>query len=228
MTRLTCEPLRADNPRLPTRGHGPRPRRPEASGGSDKRANTSSAMVRSPSPAGARLDSHDRAQGWGRPIVSVDGGAAKTVDLSARRSRISRTSGPPGRCARHAQSPDLVGRGQRLGPISPLTRSTCSARYRPQARSRRPISNGLSRRLATSPTGRGPSMGSSTPRPAWRDHRLPEVGGLTRDGNINAAVWNRLQTARRPTPTRAAPPNPWIEVNKSKQVLLYCKNGAVV
>ncbi len=52
--------------------------------------------------------------------------------------------------------------------------------------------------------------------------------GMTRDGNLSAAVWNRLQTASRPTPSKSGATNPWIEVNKTKQVLLYCKNGAVV
>ena len=35
-------------------------------------------------------------------------------------------------------------------------------------------------------------------------------------------------TATRPKPTKAGATNPWIEVNKTKQVLLYCKDGAVV
>ena len=56
-----------------------------------------------------------------------------------------------------------------------------------------------------------------------------EWEGLSRDGVIGSAVWTRLQTATRPTPTKTSPgTNPWIEVNKTKQVLLYCKNGAVV
>jgi N-acetylmuramoyl-L-alanine amidase len=52
--------------------------------------------------------------------------------------------------------------------------------------------------------------------------------GMTRDGVVSTAVINRLQTASRPRPSRSGASNPWIEVNKSKQVLLYCKNGAVV
>jgi peptidoglycan hydrolase-like protein with peptidoglycan-binding domain len=51
--------------------------------------------------------------------------------------------------------------------------------------------------------------------------------GLTRDGKITAAVWSRLQTASRPQPSRTGGSNPWIEVNKSKQVLLYCQDGEV-
>jgi len=52
--------------------------------------------------------------------------------------------------------------------------------------------------------------------------------GMTRDGVVSTAVINRLQTAGRPRPSRSGATNPWIEVNKTKQVLLYCKNGAVV
>jgi hypothetical protein len=52
--------------------------------------------------------------------------------------------------------------------------------------------------------------------------------GLTRNGEISAAVLTRLGTATRPTPARTGSTNPWIEVNKTKQVLLYCRDGAVV
>ena len=52
--------------------------------------------------------------------------------------------------------------------------------------------------------------------------------GLPRDGIVGAAVWARLHTATRPKPTRIGTTNPWIEVDKTKQVLLFCKNGAVV
>ena len=52
--------------------------------------------------------------------------------------------------------------------------------------------------------------------------------GLTRDGAIGTTVWTRLQTATRPVPTRIGTTDPWIEVNKTKQVLLFCQNGAVL
>ena len=45
---------------------------------------------------------------------------------------------------------------------------------------------------------------------------------------IGAAVWARLHTATRPKPTRSGTTEPWIEVDKKKQVLLFCRNGAVV
>ena len=52
--------------------------------------------------------------------------------------------------------------------------------------------------------------------------------GLPRDGVIGTTVWARLHTAARPVPTRAGTTDPWIEVDKTKQVLLFCKNGAVL
>jgi peptidoglycan hydrolase-like protein with peptidoglycan-binding domain len=51
--------------------------------------------------------------------------------------------------------------------------------------------------------------------------------GLARDGVINAAVWSSLQTATRPKPAKEDT-SPWIEVNKAKQVLLFCRDGDVV
>jgi peptidoglycan hydrolase-like protein with peptidoglycan-binding domain len=53
--------------------------------------------------------------------------------------------------------------------------------------------------------------------------------GLARDGVLGTQTWSRLQVASRPTPAHLpGATNPWLEVDKSKQVLLYCKNGAVV
>jgi N-acetylmuramoyl-L-alanine amidase len=51
--------------------------------------------------------------------------------------------------------------------------------------------------------------------------------GLPRNGKLTDEVLARLQTAGRPTPSKQGGTDPWIEVNKAKQVLLYCKNGAV-
>ena len=52
--------------------------------------------------------------------------------------------------------------------------------------------------------------------------------GLSRDGVISSTVLARLHTATRPKPTRSGTTNPWIEVDKTKQLLLFCKNGAVL
>ncbi|MBC7294118.1 MAG: L,D-transpeptidase family protein, partial [Thermoleophilia bacterium] len=50
--------------------------------------------------------------------------------------------------------------------------------------------------------------------------------GLSRDGVVGIKVWTRLFQAQRPTAKRSGAGN-WIEVNKTKQVLLYVKNGTV-
>ena len=52
--------------------------------------------------------------------------------------------------------------------------------------------------------------------------------GLPRNGKLTDTVFSRLQIATRPTPSGKGGSDPWIEVDKTKQVLLYCKNGAVV
>lgn len=51
---------------------------------------------------------------------------------------------------------------------------------------------------------------------------------LTRDGTIDPVVWTRLQLAKRPTPMKIGATEPWIEVNKAKQVLLLCRGGRVM
>jgi peptidoglycan hydrolase-like protein with peptidoglycan-binding domain len=57
--------------------------------------------------------------------------------------------------------------------------------------------------------------------------------GLKRDGVVGSEVWWRLLAAERPTPAYAeegrnnAPEGKWIEVDKSKQVLMYCVDGVV-
>ncbi len=50
---------------------------------------------------------------------------------------------------------------------------------------------------------------------------------LRRDGIVAGSVWHRLTTAGRPMP-RYLQVGKWIEVNKAKQVLLYCVDGVVV
>jgi N-acetylmuramoyl-L-alanine amidase len=52
--------------------------------------------------------------------------------------------------------------------------------------------------------------------------------GLSRTGTIGATTWTRLQSAARPVSAKAGATNPWIEIDKTKQVLLYCRNGQVV
>lgn len=49
--------------------------------------------------------------------------------------------------------------------------------------------------------------------------------GLTRNGEVSASVLNRLAAAVKPKPTYSG--STWIEVNKAKQVLLFCKDGVL-
>jgi len=51
--------------------------------------------------------------------------------------------------------------------------------------------------------------------------------GLTRNGEVTKSVWQELLGASRPQPTRGLT-GTWVEVDKPRQVLLYCVNGAVV
>jgi len=57
--------------------------------------------------------------------------------------------------------------------------------------------------------------------------------GLKRDGVVGSQVWWRLLEAERPTPAYAeegvakAPDGRWIEIDKKRQVLLYCVDGVV-
>jgi hypothetical protein len=50
--------------------------------------------------------------------------------------------------------------------------------------------------------------------------------GLRRDGVVGAEVWWRLLAAKRPVP-RVFDHGAWIEIDKTRQVLLYCVNNVV-
>ncbi|OFW67673.1 MAG: hypothetical protein A2Y74_05920 [Actinobacteria bacterium RBG_13_63_9] len=51
--------------------------------------------------------------------------------------------------------------------------------------------------------------------------------GLGRDGVMDGIDWERLLSASRPKPKHILL-GTWIEVNRARQVLLYCRNGVVV
>jgi N-acetylmuramoyl-L-alanine amidase len=95
------------------------------------------------------------------------------------------------------------------------------------------------------------ASGSSGPEVMWLERRLAELSyrpgpidekfdrstrqaviafqkweGLPRDGIVGKAVWQALESAVRPMPTRNQA-GTWIEVNKAKQVLLFCRDGVV-
>ncbi len=50
--------------------------------------------------------------------------------------------------------------------------------------------------------------------------------GLPRTGTVGSDTWQRLLIATRPAPTRRLT-GTWVEVNKAKQVFLFCRNGLV-
>jgi N-acetylmuramoyl-L-alanine amidase len=95
------------------------------------------------------------------------------------------------------------------------------------------------------------TQGSSGPAVAWLEQKLTDLSyrpglvdgyfdsrtkmaviafekweGFTRDGVVSSNDWVRLASASRPAP-RYYQNGKWIEVNKQKQVLLYCVNGKV-
>ena len=202
---------------------------PETSGASDKRANTSAATV-SVAFTGVRLDwIATTGPGMGIAVVSVDNGAGTSVDLSGPTTAYQ----------------------QNVWSTGPLSAGTHKVQISWDE------ANALAAYItldAFDVLGTLPAPGTfTTDDVKWVEQRLCDLSylpgkidgvidskargaitafqkweGLTRDGNLSAAVWNRLQTARRPTPSEAGATSPWIEVNKTKQVLLYCKNGAVV
>jgi N-acetylmuramoyl-L-alanine amidase len=94
-------------------------------------------------------------------------------------------------------------------------------------------------------------LGSNGPAVAWLEQRLTDLSyrpgpidghfdartrqaviafqkweWLRRDGIVVGSVWGRLLSASRPVPLYYSS-GKWIEVNKRKQVLLYCVNGSV-
>jgi lipoprotein-anchoring transpeptidase ErfK/SrfK len=203
---------------------------PQASGGSSRRLREKSASV-IVTFTGTRLD-------WiamlapenGKANVSLDGGALDTVDLHSDTTQYQQT----------------------VWTTGTLTRGThwVEIRWDNDNESAQYVSVD-----AFDIAGTLPSPGSlSTSEVKWAEQRLTDLSyrpgtidgvkdkytksaviafeeweGLPRDGVLGSAVWTRLQTAVRPTPLKTSPgTNPWIEVDKAKQVLLYCKSGAVV
>ncbi len=218
-----------DNPRLVFSGAWSTTSAPEASGGSDKRANTSAAMV-SVNFTGVRLDwIATKGPGMGIAAVSIDNGAAVSVDLSGSTMAYQQnvwSTGPLSAGTHKVQ----ISWDEGNVPLAYITLDAFEV------------------------LGTLPASGTFTSAEVeWVEQKLADLSylpgkidgvtdsktrgaiiafqkweGLTRDGTLSAAVWDRLQTASRPTPSKSGASNPWIEVNKTKQVLLYCKNGAVV
>jgi hypothetical protein len=200
-----------------------------ASGGSYRRANTASAALDF-AFTGTWVDLiATTGPGMGKADVSVDGGPAVTVDFASDtklyRQKVWSTGTP-------------LAPGSHRIKIS-VSRSNPAGAYIDVDAIK------ILGKLAASAT-------ASAGKIMWVEQRLKELSYLpgvvdgvfdyktrgaviafekwermSRDGVIGTAVMSRLQTATRPKPSKIGATNPWIEVNKAKQVLLFCKDGKV-
>jgi hypothetical protein len=200
-----------------------------ASGGSDKRCSTNSGSV-TVTFTGRQLDwIATTGSEMGQADVSLDGGAAVTVDLSGADTVYQQK----------VWSTGMLGAGTHKLEIS-WSEGNAPGAY---------IDVDALEVLGSLPW----SVALTSTEIRWAEQRLADLSyrpgaidgvvdaktrgaiiafqkweGLTRDGQLTSAVWSRLQTASRPRPARAGTTSPWIEVNKTRQVLLYCRDGAVV
>jgi hypothetical protein len=199
-----------------------------ASGGSYKQTNSASATLDFLFTGRGFNWIASTGPGMGKAQISIDGGSAVTVDLSSS--------------AAHDQqkvwsSPELADGLHRV-QIGVSATSAAGASIDVDA---------------VDVHGSLPSVSSTTAaKTMWAEQRLKELSylpgavdgvsdsktkgaviafekweGLSRDGVVGTTVWARLHTAARPKPTRSGTTDPWIEVDKTKQVLLFCQNGAV-
>ncbi len=201
----------------------------EASGGSYRRANTSSAMV-TVTFTGRQLD-------WvatvgpemGKADVSIDGGQAQTVDLYRPAVGFQEKVWSTGALSVGTHRVEILWQeGNASGAFISVDAFDVLGAL-PGAPTLTSVEiKWVEQRLADLSYRPGAIDGVIDSKTRMAVIAFQKWEGLSRDGNINSAVWSRLQTAGRPKPTRSGASNPWIEVNKTKQVLLYCKNGAVV
>ena len=199
-----------------------------ASGGSYKRANTASAALDF-AFTGTWVDLiATLGPGMGKADVSVDGGPAVTVDFSSDTTLYQQKAWSSGTLAPGSHRIKIS-----VSPDNPAGAYIDVDSF------------DILGMLAASNT-------ASAGKIMWAEQRLKELSylpgavdgvfdyktrgaiiafekweGLTRDGLIGSTVWSRLQTATRPKPSKIGTTNPWIEVNKAKQVLLFCKDGRV-
>lgn len=199
-----------------------------ASGGSYRRANTSSATL-SVVFSGTRLE-------WlatvgplmGKADVSVDGGAPVTVDLYSPATQYKQKVFSSGMLSNAVHRVEVTWHESNasgayitvdafdvLGTL-PYTRSLTVAEIK-----------WLEQRLADLSYRPGPIDGVYDTRTRGAVIAFQKWEELTRDGVVGSVVWARLQVAGSPKP-RSTGTTAWIEVNKTKQLLLYCKDNAVV
>jgi hypothetical protein len=199
-----------------------------ASGGTYKRANTNSAGV-SVVFSGIRLQ-------WlatvgplmGKADVSVDGGPAVTVDLHSPSTQYKQKVFSTGELPNAVHRVEIswhesnasgayitVDAFDVVGTL-PYTRALTTAEIK-----------WVEQRLTDLSYRPGPVDGVYDNRTRGAVIAFQKWEGLSRDGVVGAVVWARLQVAATPRP-KSTGSTAWIEVNKTKQVLLFCKNNAVV
>jgi hypothetical protein len=199
-----------------------------AAGGSYKQANAASAALDF-AFTGTWVDLlATTGPGMGKAAVSVDGGPAVTVDFSSDSTLYRQKVWSTGK----------------LAPGSHSIKISVSSASAPGAYIDVDAFDILGNLAPTNTASAGKIM--------WVEQRLKELSylpgrvdgvfdyktrgaviafekweSMSRDGVIGSAVVSRLHTASRPKPSKIGTTNPWIEVNKTKQVLLFCMDGAV-
>ncbi len=167
--------------------------------------------------------------GMGKVDVSVDGGPPQTVDLSAAATVYQRKVWSTGALASTTHLVEFC-----LSESTPAGTALSVDAFDLQGTL--PSSSALTsseikwaeQRLADLSYRPGSIDGEYDTQTRSAVVAFQKWEGLSRTGAIDAATWKRLQYARRPAPTRAGTTTPWIEVDKTKQVLLLCKNGYVI
>ena len=192
---------------------------------------------------------------YGKALVSLDGGPEEYIDFYSsstlyKQSVYRKTELAPGphtlsvRCAgdKNGSSTGYAVSLDALDVTGSLTQAQTSNAAVGNQIAGLPNAEWLGLRLAQ--WSRGPAV-------AWLEQRLTDLSyrpgpidgyfdartrmaviafqkwhWLTRDGVVTGSVWGKLVSAKRPVP-KFSYTGKWIEVNKQKQVLLYCVSGNV-
>lgn len=202
---------------------------PQASGGSDKRAAARDVMVAVTFTGKKLYWIATTGPGFGKADVSVDGGPSQVVDLS----------GPDTLHQQKVWSTGELTAGTHTVQIS-LNRGSPVGTY---------INVDAFGVLGDLPSTTDPDalrlmwaqqkLADLSYRPGEVDGKIGHATrgaiiafqkweGLGRTGKLTDEVLSRLRSATRPTPKKQGGSDAWIEVDKAKQLLLYCKNGTVL
>ena len=202
---------------------------PGASGGSVKTASTSSASL-SLIFTGDQLDwIATVGPGMGTADVAIDGGAATPVVLTNASTLYQQKVWSTGKLTAGTHRVEISW-DEDNGSAAAINLDAFDVR------GSLPVSSTfttaeikwMEQRLTDLSYRPGPVDGISDAKTRGAIIAFQKWEGLSRTGTVNSATWSRLQTATRPKPSKTGSTNPWIEVNKTKQLLLYCKDGVVV